>query len=341
MTKTEMFLSVIIVAKDQAFELKEIISEMTATLAGTVSDYEIIIVDNASTDDSLLLLKEMTQRGGFPNLQVFALTKEVESDIATWVGLEGSIGDFTVVIDPAEDSISFLPSMLEAAISGHEVVFACNMQKPNQRYFRAMIYSILKKLYIWCTGIDLEKEAPKFRLLSRSVINYILQFNQPSLIYRQLPATSGFPKKVLSYSHEPKVTRKKSLVSSIDRGTRLLVSSTRAPMRLVTWICLFGAGSNLLYSLYVLAIAFLKSDVAPGWISLSLQQSGMFFLISLVLLVIGEYVLHTAYLSNEGPLYHVAQEFSSEKILHKEKLNIEVLNRNSDSLARQKNVIQR
>ncbi|HSY29244.1 MAG TPA: glycosyl transferase, partial [Burkholderiaceae bacterium] len=113
------------------------------------------------------------------------------------------------------------------------------------------------------------------------------------------------------------------LGDSIDRGMRLLVSTTRAPMRLVTSLSLFGAISNLIYSIYVVAIGLFKTDVAPGWISLSLQQSGMFFLISIVLLVLGEYILHMASLSNEGPLYHVGQEFTSERLTRREKLNVE------------------
>ena len=49
----------------------------------------------------------------------------------------------------------------------------------------------------------------------------------------------------------------------------------------------------------------------------------MFFLISLVLLVLGEYILHMTSLSNEGPLYHVGQEFTSARMTRREKLNIE------------------
>lgn len=104
---------------------------------------------------------------------------------------------------------------------------------------------------------------------------------------------------------------------------RLFVSTTRAPMRLVTYLSLFGALANVVYSIYVLAVAALKPDVAPGWVSFSLQQSGMFFLISLVLLVLGEYILNMASLSNEGPLYHVGQEFTSARMTRLEKLNIE------------------
>ncbi len=94
-------------------------------------------------------------------------------------------------------------------------------------------------------------------------------------------------------------------------------------MRIVTSLSLFGAFANLIYSIYVVAIGILKSDVAPGWISLSLQQSGMFFLISLVLLVLSEYIMQMVSLSNEGPLYHVGQEFTSTRMTRREKLNIE------------------
>jgi hypothetical protein len=94
-------------------------------------------------------------------------------------------------------------------------------------------------------------------------------------------------------------------------------------MRLVTALSMFGAAANLAYSIYVVAVGIFKADVAPGWTSLSLQQSGMFFLISLVLLLLGEYILHMASLSNEGPLYHVAQEFTSARLTNREKLNVE------------------
>jgi hypothetical protein len=143
------------------------------------------------------------------------------------------------------------------------------------------------------------------------------------MTYRHLPGTGGFARVNLNYSAAPKLTHTKRLGESIDRGMRLLVSTTRAPMRLVTSLSLFGAVANLVYSVYVVAIGFLKTDVAPGWISLSLQQSGMFFLISLVLLVLGEYILHMVSLSNEGPLYHVGQEFTSARMTRREKLNIE------------------
>jgi hypothetical protein len=318
-----IFLSVVFVVRNQSKELHSILSESAAVIGRLVSDYELIIVDNASDDESVAFLRKLTGVGGLPNLQIYALTKEVDTDTASWVGLENALGDFVAVIDPTSDDVNFLPSMLEQAVEGSDVVFASNEQKPVQSLAYRTFSTTFNSLYQKFNGIHLAKEAPSYRVLSKRVVNFILQHPLPQITYRHLPATGGFTKANLNYSAKPRTSRPKRLGESIDRGMRLLVSTTRGPMRLVTILSLFGAGANLFYSIYVIAIALLKPDVAPGWVTLSLQQSGMFFLISLVLLILGEYILHMASLTNEGPLYHVAQEFTSAVITRREKLNIE------------------
>lgn len=317
------FLSAVFVVRNQSASIEKILSDATAVIANIVGDYELIVVDNASEDDSIQVLKRLTADNGMANLQVYALTKEVDSDTASWVGLENSLGDFVVVVDPLADDISFVPTMLDQAVRGADVVFANNAQKPAQSFAYRGANAVFHSLYNRLNGVNLAKEAPQYRLLSKRVINFILQHPQPAMTYRHLPATGGFARAYLNYSSTPRPSPPKRLGESIDRGMRLLVSTTRAPMRLVTWISLFGAAANLMYCVYVVAVGIFKNDVAPGWISFSLQHSGMFFLISLVLLVLGEYILNMVSLSNEGPLYHVGQEFTSARMTRLEKLNIE------------------
>jgi hypothetical protein len=322
----QIFLSVVLVVRNQASSLGPLLGEVSAFISKLVSDHELIIVDNASEDSSISVLKKLTAEGGVPNLQIFALTKEVDLDTASWLGLESSLGDFVVVIDPSHDSLDFLPNMLARALEGADVVFAYNRNKHRQGLIYRACCSIFNKIYQVFNGIHLANEAPSYRMLSKRVVNFILQHPAPSLTYRHLPATGGFTKVNLIYSATTKQTQTKRLGESIDRGMRLLVSTTRGPMRLVTALSLFGAGANLLYSGYVIAVALFKQDVAPGWTTLSLQLSGMFFLITLVLWMLGEYVLHMASLSNEGPAYHVAQEFTSAVMMSRQKLNIDEAN---------------
>lgn len=315
--------------------MRKILSDASTVMAALVSDYELIVVDNASNDQSVSVLKSLTDESGLPNLQVYALTKEVDADMASWVGLENALGDFVAVIDPFAEDINFLPEMLDKAVSGADVVFADNAQKPAQSWPYRIAYAVFYRVYKWFNGIDLAKEAPQYRILSKRVVNFILQHPQPAMTYRHLPATGGFSRVNLNYSADPRISHTKHLGNSIDRGARLLVSTTRAPMRLVTSLSLFGAASNLVYSVYVLAVGLFKADVAPGWVSLSLQQSGMFFLISLVLMVLGEYILNMASLSNEGPPYYVGQEFTSARMTRREKLNIEEADKTTELANRQ------
>ena len=318
-----VFLTIVFVVRNQSSQIEALLAEAASHVSLLVSDYELIIVDNASSDQSVAVLKKLTGEQGLSNLQVYALTKEVDADTAAWVGMENALGDFVAVVDPLADDINFLPEMLDNAVSGVDVVFATNEQRAPQSIAYQVAYSVFNRLYTWFNGIHLANEAPQYRVLSKRVVNFILRHPQPVLTYRHLPATGGFARVNLNYSATPKITHKKRLGESVERGIRLLVSTTNAPMRLVTFLSLFGAGANMVYSIYVIAIALIKTDVAPGWVSLSLQQSGMFFLISLVLLVLGEYILHMASLSNEGPLYHVGQEFTSARMTRCEKLNVE------------------
>lgn len=336
-----VFLSVVFVIRNQAEGLEKVLFDAAAVIASVVSDYELIVVDNASDDNSILVLKRLTDENGLANLQVYALTKTVDADTASWVGLENALGDFVAVIDPLCDDIAFVPEMLDQAVRGADVVFANNQQKPTQSRAYRGAYAVFHWLYNWFNGVHLAKEAPQYRILSKRVINFILQHPQPAMTYRHLPATGGFVRAYLSYSVKPKAGAPKRLGDSIDRGMRLLVSTTRAPMRLVTSLSLFGAVTNLLYSVYVLAIGLFKTNVAPGWVSVSLQQSGMFFLISLVLLVLGEYILNMARLTNEGPQYHIGQEFTSARMTRREKLNVEGSTADpigADSLIHERNI---
>jgi hypothetical protein len=308
-----VFLSVVVVLRNRAVSLPALLAEATSAVEALATDYELIVVDNASEDDSVRVLKGLAGEGGLPNLQVYALTKAVDADTACWVGLENALGDFVAVVDP----------MLDHAAGGADVVFARNEQKPTQRLAYRVAFSAFNALYRWFGGIHLSREAPNYRVLSRRVVNFLLQHPQPATSYRHLPATAGFARTTLDYSSPPRLAERKAVRESIDHGMRLLVSSTRAPMRLVTTLSLFGAVANLVYAGYVVLIGLLKTDVAPGWMSLSLQQSGMFFLISLVLLVLGEYILQMARMTNEGPLYHVGQEFTSARMTRRERLNVE------------------
>ncbi|MEM9298987.1 MAG: glycosyltransferase [Bacteroidota bacterium] len=323
-SKFDIFFTVVLVSENNGEDMSTILKNMSDYLYNLFTDYEIVVVDNASRDSSLSVFKYLTQADGIPNLQVYALTESVDFDSAAWVGLENALGDYVVVFDPLQDDHTMIEVAVDKALNeNNDLVLVRNSQKAPESLGYSVANASFNLFYRWFNGASLKRDAPRYRLLNKRVINYILQFRQPVIAYRQISIRSGFNKTIIDYSHKPTKTDVRGLKGAVDKGLVMLTSTTKTPMRIVTTLSLFGAAANMAYSIYVLAIALLKVDVAPGWVSLSLQQSGMFFLISLVLLVLGEYILQMAALSNEGPVYHVGQEFSSAKVTRREKLNIE------------------
>jgi glycosyltransferase involved in cell wall biosynthesis len=325
MTPHPVFLSLVVVLRNQAGELETLLKDISGVLQSLVTHHELTVVDNGSDDDSVAVLERLTREDGLPNVQVYSLIKQVNRDAACWAGVENALGDFVAVFDPATDDVAYLAQMMDAAVHGADVVFARNEIQPRHSVSYGVAFAIFNRIYQWLSGVHLSREAPAYRLLSRRVVNIILQHPQPAITYRHLPATGGFVRVNLSYRAQPRSAQRRLLRDSLDRGAFLLVSTTRAPLRMVTTLSLFGAGANLAYSVYVIAVWAFKKDVAPGWVTLSLQQSGMFFLISVVLLVLGEYILHVASLSNEGPPYIIGREYTSARMTARGELNVKAM----------------
>ncbi len=313
---SEVFLSVVVVVHDAADHLAVDITALQRVLAELVDDHEIVVVDNASRDATVEVLRALTREDGLPNLQVFALATEVDPDTAVWVGLDSAIGDLVAVYNPSHDDPGALPDLLDAAMRGADIVSGVGSPRRDRRALRAAF----RLLYLLVHGTRFVEDTSTFSLLSRAAVNLVLRQPASSFRARQLGQLAGFVRAEVAVTSRPSAPR--PLGQSLDRGLHLLVSSTRAPLRSLTWLATLAATLNLLYSGYVIAVFVLKADVAPGWTTLSLQTSGMFLLFSLILLVLGEYVLQLAASVKGGPAWHVAREFKSATVTRRTKLNI-------------------
>ena len=322
MKSVPVFLSVVTVVKNQTREIEDFLRKITTILSSAVEDYELIVIDNNSSNETNLLLKKLTSQTGLPNIQVFRVISEMDKDAAFWLGMENSLGDFSLAIDFIEDDVSFVKAVIEKIDEGAEVILALNTAKKSTSIFYEIFSKIFNFFYRKVNGIDLMRDAPSFRMLSRSVINFVSQHPDPFLSYRHIPVLSGFKTAHLEYKSNKTVKQRKNFFDSVDFAIRILITSPKKPLRFLTFLTLAGATFNFVYTCYIILIAIFKNNIAPGWLSLSLQQSFMFFLFSFILLMLSEYIIQISSLSNSGPGYYISEEYKSWKIKRKEKLNI-------------------
>lgn len=314
MSKYSFFLSVVCVLHNKEAECKNIIKDISNKINNLVSDYEIIIVDNSSTDKTLEILKKLTiGKDQIKNMHIYSLTSHVEENIAAWAGVENSIGDYVITANPDDDDINFIPEILEKTIPEYDIVFIENKFRKNKSPINYFFKNISNS---------------KFKMVSRKTINFLLNHPKPYLIYNNLSSITGFNKIKIEYFFKNQTIKRKAPFFNIKNFIIHAITTSHFPIRTASILAVIGSFLNLIYSLYVIVILIFKSDVAPGWATLSLQQSGMFFLFSLVLLIICEYLANINSFNNEGPIFYIGQEFSSKDINEIKKLNIEDLDNN-------------
>ena len=323
MNRYDVFLSVIYVLNGDLDHLQKTLTTTVQTLSQTVTDYEIVVVDNMSDKSkSISLLKELTNDKNFPNLQVYILNKRIDENIASCIGLDKSLGDFVTILNPFLDDISFIPTMLDEAKKNFDIVIAYNKNK----YIKSFFYRVARKgfdfLYKLLNKESIAVDIYPYRLFSRRVTNQILQDQFPEMILRHLPTSIGYTRKELNYNSKFKVSPNINFLYSVKKGIKFLISTSGAPMRVVSILSIFGALMNVFYSIYILIIAFAKTEIAEGWITLSLQQSGMFFLISIFFFILSEYILEMKGLKKNEHSNYISQEFGSSVILRHNKINL-------------------
>jgi hypothetical protein len=319
-----ILLSVVIILDARAQDVERLLSGVISNIQTHVTDFEIIVVDNSPAARLRRAPnQQLTALQGLPNLQIYELMEEVDYDTAAWAGVENSLGDYVFVFDPLNDDTSRLRDALAETTRGRDIVLLINRGKSQLSAVRELQKKIFLRLFHWLGGVNLGVEAASCRLMSKRVVGYLLQFPRPAVRYRALPAFAGFSKALLYFSAPRLVLNKPSFASELRRAWRLLITNSMAPLRIASLLGFSGAALNVLYSIYVLFILLSKPDVAKGWTTLSLQSSGMFFLLSLVLFVLTEYLIHTLQVSNQGPPYFIVRESTSAVMTRRQRLNVE------------------
>ena len=125
---------------------------------------------------------------------------------------------------------------------------------------------------------------------------------------------------------QDKTAIKNNIRNSILRGLNIVTSLSYAPIRLANIIASAAAIGSFTYSIYIVLVWILNENVVPGWVSLSIQISTLFFLNSLVLLLISEYILRLGKRNNRFSKYYFIDEITSVNITRKKKLNIDSYN---------------
>ena len=196
------------------------------------------------------------------------------------------------------------------------------------------LYNLLADATTFLTGIRLNQYSNGLIALNRKAINHILLFPNPELRFRNIPSMAGFKFKNLDISYNLDKPEQIRLKESLSRGIKLITYSSESPLRIATLLSAIGALISMIYSFIVLLLWAFGENITPGWTSISMQSSIMYFLFSVVLLILSEYILGISRKSNTEPSCFISDEFTSAVMHSKKKLNVEFETTGQDNPAR-------
>ena len=315
MTRTDCFVSVVVPLHDDGDIIVPFVEEVSALLAGRFSHHEIVLVDAASSDDTVEKLSALLGRIDF--VRLIRLSRDSGREIPILAGLESVIGDYVVVMLPDSDPPGLIPEMVERARGGAGIVSgvreSMDDMSPLMRLGAPVFYWYVNHIL----QLGLPEHTTEFRLLTRPVVNGVVRTRDLMRYLRLYNAYAGVPHETLPYEPGSRRgrPRRRSWREVLQRSAGIIVANSTHPLRLVSLLGLVASGLNVLYAVYVLVVYLFKADVAPGWATQSLQTAGMFFLLFLILAVLCEYVIRILDERTERPSYYVMEELQSGRLL--------------------------
>ncbi|MCS6981496.1 MAG: glycosyltransferase family 2 protein [Flavobacteriales bacterium] len=288
-------LSVVLPVHNEECSLRPLAEQLEAILGSLVGeDWEILWVDDGSTDSSLRAIKSLCEKDG--RHKFLSFSRNFGHQQALLAGLRNCKGECVVVMDADfQDPPHVINQFWALSQQGYDVVYGRRIIRHEgwwKRFTAALFYRLLNRL----AEVPIPLDAGDFRLMRRRVVEALLSMPESDRFLRGQVAWLGFRQAEVAYERPPRSAGRPSytLARSVGLAVSALTGFSAVPLRVASWLGLLGSLATLPVAAWALYARFVDHDYVPGWASLMLTV--LFFgSIQLVCLgIIGEY-LHRIY----------------------------------------------
>jgi glycosyltransferase involved in cell wall biosynthesis len=285
----------------------------TVPILKSVGDYEILFVDDGSTDATLAEL--LTAHNGDKHIRVVALSRNFGKDTALAAGLAHATGHAVIPMDvDLQDPPEVIPQMVAKWREGFDVVNARRADRSSDSWLKRTTAKAFYRIFNHMADRPILENVGDFRLLDRRVVEVLNRFPERARFMKGLFSWVGFSHCTIDYQRETRHAgqSKWKYWKLWNFAVDGIASFTTVPLRVWTY---FGAAIALLAFIYaaVLVVRTLMFGIdTPGYASLMVAVLFMGGINLLSLGVIGEYLGRTYTEVKGRPLYIVDRTWGFE-----------------------------
>jgi len=314
-------ISIVIPLFNEEENVNHLYKRLTDSSSSWKEDYEVIFVDDGSSDDTLLLLQQICAKD--IHIKAIKLSRNFGHQAAITAGIKYAKGDAVVIMDgDLQDPPEKLSIFLDKWREGYHVVYAIRIKR-KENLFKKLSYKIFYRLLNLISDINIPLDSGDFCVMDKKVVRVLnSEMIEHARFVRGLRAYAGFNQIGVEYERdkraagEVKYTFKKLVKLAIDG----LLDFSTFPLRIATYLGFAIAIPSFFIGLFFIIhrifnfkfLGYTPADT-PGLASLAV---GVFFLGGLILIilgVIGEYIGRMYFEVKKRPFYIIDEIYNNEE----------------------------
>lgn len=194
-------ISVVLSFRNEAENISTLVARLAAMFAAADVEYELLFVNDASTDGSLEALLGEQERN--PRVKIVNLSRRFGVAEGVRAGMAVAGGEAVIYMDAdLQDPPEVIPAMLERWRSGADVVHTVRTRRHGESWLKMRLTRLAYRAIQYGSTIDLPVDAGDFKLLSRRAVEHVLRLRESDPYLRGLVVWIGFTQAFVPYERD-------------------------------------------------------------------------------------------------------------------------------------------
>ncbi|MEM7034657.1 MAG: glycosyltransferase family 2 protein [Chloroflexota bacterium] len=299
--------------------LQEFYDQIKLTLDATQDAWELILINDGSSDRSLEILQALHQQD--QRVKVIDFAKNFGQEAAITAGLDFALGKAVILMDTdLQDPPSLLPQLIEKWREGYEVIYAVRAERKGESIFKKATASVFYRMIQSITSIYIPPDTGNFRLIDRKVVDTIKQMREHHRFIRGMTSWVGFRQTGVEYIRHERFSGDTGypVRAMLKLAISAITGFSSIPLQLATFAGFLIAGLSAIAMIIVIyGRLFLASEAFLGQATTLVVVLFMGGVQLITLGIIGEYLSRVYDEVRGRPLYIVkkTEGISVEKSL--------------------------
>jgi len=231
-------------------------------------NYELVFINDGSQDQTLEILKDLKKTD--ENIHIISFSRNFGKEAAMYAGLENCVGDLVVIMDAdLQHSPEKILEMLDGINEGFDVVTTVRKNRKGEGKIRSSLSRLFYKLMHGSTKIEVKQGAQDFRMMTRQVVNAILELKEYNRFSKGIFSWVGFNVKYIETENRQRAagTSKWNFIGLFKYAKEGIISFSTMPLKFSIVFGLIISILAIILGLVVFGQTIFSGKDVPGYAS--------------------------------------------------------------------------